>query len=234
MRRSWLLFEPTPRIRFWGAEGSLLSRVLIVIVLAALSAGLGTLLFKAQQVEQSRQMLQDQLTELADRRVAAKSASATSPKPKPARSTSTTFLTLGTTPAAELNDDTRRHLNAVIRQLNTPWQDLFNQLERLTPAEVALLSIEPDTRRDTLKLKAEAKTLDTLLVYAASLEQQGLFGRLTYSKHETNDQDANKPIRLSFELEMRTPDRLDVLQESLQTPSTSEAQPGLVVRGGKL
>jgi Tfp pilus assembly protein PilN len=112
--------------------------------------------------------------------------------------------------ASELtNSEEQRHsLNTVIRQLNTPWQDLFDQLEKTTPPEIALISIEPDAKRATIRLVAEAKRLENLLAYADALQLQGVLGRLTYSKHETNDQDSNKPVRLSFELEIRMPLRL--------------------------
>ena len=96
-----------------------------------------------------------------------------------------------------------RGYNSVIRQLNVPWKNLFEDLEAMTPMDVALISIEPDGSRSTVKLVAEAKSLATLLSYSSKLQQNGIFGRIAYSKHETNEQDANKPIRLSFELELR-------------------------------
>jgi Tfp pilus assembly protein PilN len=120
-----------------------------------------------------------------------------------------------------LTEEQRRNLNTVIRQLNTPWQDLFNQLERDTPKEVALISIEPDARRASIRLQAEAKTLDTLLAYAASLQQRGVLGRLTYSKHETNEQDSNKPVRLSVDIELRMPQRLAGTDTAATAPPIS-------------
>jgi hypothetical protein len=70
--------------------------------------------------------------------------------------------------------------------------------------DVALISIEPDGARSSVKLVAEAKSLTTLLNYSSKLQQNGIFGRITYTKHETNEQDTNKPVRLSFELELRS------------------------------
>lgn len=216
-----LPLESTPRISFWGANHASVPRLLAMCLLIILFLSLAWLGLNGMQVAQAQQALDDQLMELTDYKADAPPPSAMSSKPKGAKPTQ---LILGKTRASELDSDTRRHLNTVVRRLNTPWQDLFNQLERLTPPEVALLSIEPDTNRDTVKLQAEAKTLDTLLVYAAGLEQQGMLGRLTYSKHETNDQDPNKPVRLSFELEVRMPDRLDVMQELPQVPGLPQAQ----------
>lgn len=231
MKHLALPLEPVPRIRFWGARNGFVSRWLAIALLAALAFSLAWLGLNGLQAAQARQMLDHQLTELADSKAVAQSPGLAPGKPKGVKLTQ---LTLGKTRAIDLDADTRRHLNNVVRQLNTPWQDLFNQLERLTPPEVALLSIEPDTRRDTIKLQAEAKTLDALLVYASGLEQQGLLGRLTFSKHETNDQDPNKPTRLSFELEVRMPDRLDVLQESLHAPATLPGKAALAMAGKKI
>lgn len=231
MKHLALPLEPVPRIRFWGARNASVPRFLAIALLVALAFSLAWLGLNGLQASQARQALDRQLTELADGKAVAQSPGLAPGKPKGVKLTQ---LTLGKTRAIDLDDDTRRHLNNVVRQLNTPWQDLFNQLERLTPPEVALLSIEPDTQRDTIKLQAEAKTLDALLVYAAGLEQQGLFGRLTYSKHETNDQDPNKPTRLSFELEVRMPDRLDVLQESLRAPAPPQGKAALAMTGRKI
>ena len=228
MKPSALPLEPVPRIRFWGARLGSSPRVLAIVLLAALTFSLAWLGLSSLRAAQARQMLNHQLMELSDSSAMTPSAGLPQSKPKPVKLTQ---LILGKTRAIELDDDTRRHLNTVVQQLNTPWQDLFNQLERLTPPEVALLSIEPDTRRDTIKLQAEAKSLDALLVYAAGLEQRGMFGRLTYSKHETNDQDPNKPSRLSFELEFRVPDRLDELQESLHAPVPPQGKAALAMAG---
>ncbi len=117
-------------------------------------------------------------------------------------------------PDLTLTEEQRRGLNTVIRQLNTPWQDMFDQLEAATNTDIALISIEPDAKRATVRLVAEAKRVDTLFAYASELQQQGVFGRLTYSKHETNDQDSNKPVRLSFELDMQMPQRLTLKKDA--------------------
>jgi hypothetical protein len=102
----------------------------------------------------------------------------------------------------------RDALNGVVLRLNVPWHDIFEQLEQSTPAGVALLGVEPDGPRQQIRLQAEAATLDALLRYASSLQYQGVFGRLSYTKHETNAQDPSRPVRLSFELGLLAPARL--------------------------
>jgi hypothetical protein len=119
-----------------------------------------------------------------------------------------------------LSQEHRAAVNAVVDQLNISWHQVFEQLEDATPDNIALLSIEPDGKNSVIKFQAEAKSLDSLLLYASSLENRGLFGQLNYSKHETFEQDPNKPIRLSFELGLLASDT-SLIRSSESTLSSS-------------
>jgi Tfp pilus assembly protein PilN len=96
-----------------------------------------------------------------------------------------------------------REWNQIVRQLNTPWPAILDTLERTTPETVALVAIEPDARNASVRLQVEAKTLDTLLAYAGSLQGAGPFDDVVLRKHETNEQDANRPMRLSFDARLK-------------------------------
>ncbi|MES3001256.1 MAG: PilN domain-containing protein [Pseudomonadota bacterium] len=97
----------------------------------------------------------------------------------------------------------RQAWEQVARQLGTPWAALLDALEAGTPADVALVAIEPDARTGSVRLQAEARTLDTLLAYAGTLGASPLFEGASLVKHETNEQDGNKPMRLGFELRLK-------------------------------
>ncbi len=214
-------FESQPRLTFWGRRSPWWLTGLGLGVLCGLLTQLIHLLGAVWQGHQTTQELNRQSHHL-------RSPARPLPKPaqpKPAGSTPDGNMKRGLSATAppELSQDQRRQLNRVILQLNTPWQDLFQQLERSTPPDVALISIEPDAYRASVKLQAEAKSLDTLLSYAASLASRDVLGALTYSKHETNDQDPNKPIRLSFEMALRTPARLTASHGAAQPAAVREA-----------
>lgn len=203
MPPSSLHWEETPRYTWWGRRNHRPAQALALLVGAVVIGYTAWLTLDIQRAGKSAQALRLQ-TQEARSAMMAKSARATTPVPAAVRTGGGQGLVAGT----GLTQEQINALNGVIRQLNIPWHDLFEQLERSTPAEVALLSIEPDGQRAVVKMQAEAKTLDALLRYAASLQKQGVFGRLSYSKHETNDQDVNRPVRLSFELTLLTPPRL--------------------------
>lgn len=102
-----------------------------------------------------------------------------------------------------LTPQQRRAWNQVLGQLNTPWASLLNALEAATPEDVALVSIEPDAKQGSVRLQAEAKTLDTLLAYAQVLKGAEPFSEVAPLKHETNEQDPNRPMRLTLDIRLR-------------------------------
>ncbi|MDO8653455.1 MAG: hypothetical protein Q7R66_14810 [Undibacterium sp.] len=92
-------------------------------------------------------------------------------------------------------------VNHAVLQLNLPWQDLQNSLEAATTSKVALLTLEPDAKSRTLKVSAEAKNSDDMLLYIEQLKQQIFFSSVVLVKHETNELDANKPLRFQLDVQ---------------------------------
>lgn len=90
-------------------------------------------------------------------------------------------------------------VNAAVMQLNLPWRALQDAVASATPAGVALLALEPDARKRTLRISAEARTSDEMIDYVARLKREELFSDVALTHHEINDQDPNRPIR--FELD---------------------------------
>lgn len=183
-------WEAAPRWTVWGRQSQTRVRLVALVLGGVALAASGWGAWSSWQQMQVVAAVQAQVQALR----------MTPTKPLAARTSATTRRNGGLVAGQALTADQRQGLRAVARQLNIPWQELFEQLERSTPPQVALVSVEPDGQRGTVRLQAEAKSLDTLLQYAAALQGQGVLGRLNYNKHETNGQDANRPMRLTFEL----------------------------------
>jgi Tfp pilus assembly protein PilN len=200
-------FESHPRYSFWGARISFWKGLCKSVVLMLV---IGWLVYECVDIiktQQTIQLLSSQEQDVSQQSLVLK-----------AKQQKQNQL-----PTAVLTPTQIRGYNSVIRQLNVPWKEVFSDLEAMTPMDVALISIEPDGSRSMLKLVAEAKSLSTLLSYSSKLQQNGIFGRIAYSKHETNEQDANKPIRLSFELELRQSE-LDINTLSSSAPMSKVGQ----------
>lgn len=96
-------------------------------------------------------------------------------------------------------------VNAAVLQLNLPWRALHDAIGAATPPSIALLALEPDARKGTMRITAEAKSSDDMIAYIESIKQQELFASVTLARHEINDQDANRPIRFQLDAAWSTP-----------------------------
>ncbi|QYF93999.1 hypothetical protein KY495_01810 [Massilia sp. PAMC28688] len=96
-------------------------------------------------------------------------------------------------------------VNAAVMQLNLPWRALHDAIGAATPATIAMLALEPDARRRSIKITAEAKSSDTMIAYVEALKEQETFSAVTLTRHEINEQDPNRPIRFQIEAEWSAP-----------------------------
>ncbi len=94
-------------------------------------------------------------------------------------------------------------VNAAILQLNLPWRDLQDAVAAANTPAVALLALDPDPRKHTLKITAEAKNSDDMVGYIEQLKQQEFFAGAALLRHEINDQDPNRPLRFQVEVQWR-------------------------------
>lgn len=100
---------------------------------------------------------------------------------------------------AIISDGQAASVNGAIAQLNLPWRDVFDAVEAATPKTVALLTLEPDAKRNLMRVMAEARNSDDMIAYIEQLKKQTFFTSVLLTKHEINEQDPNKPLRFQFE-----------------------------------
>ena len=92
-------------------------------------------------------------------------------------------------------------VNAAVLQLNLPWRTLHDAVQAGTPANIALLALEPDARKSTVRITAEAKSSEDMIAYVEQLQKDEWFSAVVLARHEINEQDPNRPIR--FQLDAR-------------------------------
>jgi Tfp pilus assembly protein PilN len=96
-------------------------------------------------------------------------------------------------------------VNAAVGQLNLPWRDLAAALADATPASIALLALEPDAKRRTLRISAEAKNSDDMLAYITRLQAEEWFTSVVLMRHEVMQEDPNRPLRFQVSVQWGTP-----------------------------
>jgi Tfp pilus assembly protein PilN len=94
-------------------------------------------------------------------------------------------------------------VNASVQQLNVPWRGLHDAVQAATPATIALLALEPDAKKSSVRITAEAKTSDDMIAYVEQLQRVEWFSAVLLARHEINEQDPNRPIRFQVDAQWR-------------------------------
>lgn len=86
--------------------------------------------------------------------------------------------------------------NALLRSLNVPWEDLFRAIEASAREEVALLQLQPDPQKGTVKITAEASDFAAVVAYSDTLSRREPIASVMLQSHE---QDARgKSLRFTL------------------------------------
>ena len=94
-------------------------------------------------------------------------------------------------------------VNASVQQLNLPWRGLHDAVQAATPPTIALLALEPDAKKSSVRITAEAKSSDDMFAYVEQLEHIEWFTTVLLTRHEINEQDRNRPIRFQVDAQWR-------------------------------
>lgn len=99
------------------------------------------------------------------------------------------------------NDRAAVSMEQAAVDLATPWTVLLSELEQVSKemkGEVAVLAVEPDHAKHTVRVTAEARTLSLALAYVQRLQSSRSLNYPMLDRHETRADDAQHPVR--FEL----------------------------------
>jgi nitrate reductase NapAB chaperone NapD len=87
-----------------------------------------------------------------------------------------------------------QYARAIVTQLSTPWNPLLNALERINMQNVALLSVEPNRKKQQLVITGQAKNMESTLSYIKRLEEVEGLSQVYLLKHQIDQSDPNKPV----------------------------------------
>jgi Tfp pilus assembly protein PilN len=88
--------------------------------------------------------------------------------------------------------------NAIKRQLNLPWDELFKAIEASKGDSVALVSIAPDAQLRQLKLAGEAKSFADMLEYVKRLNGVSMFESAYLLDHGLARQGSGEILRFTI------------------------------------
>lgn len=89
-------------------------------------------------------------------------------------------------------------MHQALSELALPWNNLFSALEQSSMNDVALFSLQPDSKKQQIIITGEAKNYPSILVYIDRLAKQPNLSEVYLQKHAVNDADKDKPVRFSI------------------------------------
>ncbi|WON75068.1 fimbrial assembly protein [Nitrosospira sp. Is2] len=84
--------------------------------------------------------------------------------------------------------------NAVMSELDLPWQALFDSVEYAANHDVALLSFQPDPAGRMMRIGAEAKNIAAMLDFVGALEREPVLKDAHLLKYEIKRDDPHRPV----------------------------------------
>lgn len=88
--------------------------------------------------------------------------------------------------------------NAVMSELDLPWEALFNSVEHAASEDVALLSFQPNAVGRTMRIGGEAKNIPAMLDFVGALEREPALEDAYLLKYEIKRDDPQGPVIFSL------------------------------------
>jgi hypothetical protein len=105
------------------------------------------------------------------------------------------------------SDKAAAEATEVARELAVPWSPLLAELESAghdMASQVALLQVEPDPEKHSVKITAEVRSLPDALAYLQRLQQSKMLRYPMLESHERRKDDPEHPFRIKLSAEWRT------------------------------
>jgi Tfp pilus assembly protein PilN len=87
----------------------------------------------------------------------------------------------------------------VAQGLQVPWADLLGALEAASGESVALLTVEPSTQQQTVRLTAEARDPHSMLRYLSTLQGDARLSQVVLVSHAVQTQAPGTPVRFQLQ-----------------------------------
>jgi Tfp pilus assembly protein PilN len=94
----------------------------------------------------------------------------------------------------EVTPDERLKIQATATALMVPWSSLLLGIEASDMQDVALLSFEPNRKKNQVTLTGEAKNLESIFAYIQKLEAQPTLEKVYLQKHSIDEANLSKPV----------------------------------------
>jgi hypothetical protein len=85
-----------------------------------------------------------------------------------------------------------------LRQINLPWEALFDSLEYAVSKEIALLSVQPNVANRAIRVAGEARNLVALTDFVEAIEREEVFENAYVINYKVKQENPHRPIAFSL------------------------------------
>jgi Tfp pilus assembly protein PilN len=97
----------------------------------------------------------------------------------------------------EIGQEIRKEIiqaNAILDQINLPWEALFDAIEQAATEEIALLSLQPNVSSRTVRIGGEARSMSELLDFVEALERESVFENVHLLNYKIKQDNPHRPV----------------------------------------
>lgn len=84
--------------------------------------------------------------------------------------------------------------NAIMNQINLPWEALFDSIEHIITEDIALLALQPNVTNRTLRISGEARNMAVLLDFIEAMEREVIFEKAHLVNYKIRQDNPYRPI----------------------------------------
>jgi len=99
---------------------------------------------------------------------------------------------------SEISLEQLQQIQTTAGALTVPWNELLQGVEKSDMQDIALLSLEPNSKKQQVTLTGEAKNLQAALSYIQKLEAQPMLEKVYLQKYNIDETNLSKPVKFTL------------------------------------
>lgn len=100
--------------------------------------------------------------------------------------------------ASQESQQELKQAREIMKQLNLPWEMLFDSLEYAVTKDIALLSVQPSVANQSIRINGEARNLVALTDFVEAIEREAFFENAHILNYKIKQENPHRPILFSL------------------------------------
>ena len=99
---------------------------------------------------------------------------------------------------SEISTEQMQQALVTVGALTIPWSEFLQGIEKSDMQDIALLSLEPNSKKQLVSIVGEAKNLQVALEYIQKLEAQPMLEKVYLQKYNIDETSPFKPVKFTL------------------------------------